>query len=83
MFGFVESGTCRLHFDFQDYELKGGEAMFLLPGQVHAFDEQSQLNACVLLVDSVFVKEEIQQSLVKYMISHRLPLVFDSVHGQE
>lgn len=83
MFGFVESGTCRLHVDFQDYELKGGEAMFLLPGQVHAFDEQSQLNACVLLVDSVFVKEEIQQSLVKYMFSHRLPLVLDSVHGQE
>lgn len=62
MFGFVESGTCRLHVDFQDYELKGGEAMFLLPGQVHAFDEQS---------------------LVKYMLSHRLPLVLDSVHGQE
>lgn len=62
MFGFVESGTCRLHVDFQDYELKGGEAMFLLPGQVHAFDEQS---------------------LVKYMFSHRLPLVLDSVHGQE
>ena len=57
MFGFVESGECDIHIDFNSYSLTAHCAALVLPGQVHSFVQATGLNAYILMIDSAFIEE--------------------------
>lgn len=68
MFGFVESGECDIHIDFNSYRLTAHCAALVLPGQVHSFVQATGLNAYILMIDSAFIEENSKRSFEQYTL---------------
>lgn len=72
IFGFIESGTCNIRIDFDDYELAANKTALILPGQVHCFTHSAQLSAYLLMIDSAFVEETSQRAFEQYTLTSQL-----------
>lgn len=59
-FGLIESGSCEINIDFKPCRFGAGETLFIRPGQVHSYVDQTDLSAYILLADSGFVSESAQ-----------------------
>ena len=68
MFGFIESGECDIHIDFNSYRLTAHCAALVLPGQVHSFVQATGLNAYILMIDSAFIEENSKRSFEQYTL---------------
>lgn len=68
MFGIIIQGSCKLHVDFKDWQLQEGEVMFIQPGQVHSFVDARELEAYVMIVDSVLVNENCKKIFDEYSL---------------
>ena len=68
MFGFVESGECDIHIDFNSYRLTAHCAALVLPGQVHSFVQATGLNAYILMIDSAFIEETSKRPFEQYTL---------------
>lgn len=66
IFGIIIHGYCQLHIDFKDWHLQKGETMFIQPGQVHSFVDAGELEAYVMIVDSVLVNENCRKIFDEY-----------------
>ena len=60
LFGVVEQGECLFSVDFREWRCRAGEAMAVLPGQVHAFLRGQSLDALLLFVDASCVSRELR-----------------------
>lgn len=79
IFGFVEGGECRICVDFNEYILLRGSAFVMLPEQVHTFVSSERLYAYMLMVDSLFVEENIRRAFIRNSILKQL-IVLDGEH---
>lgn len=66
IFGIIIHGYRQLHIDFKDWHLQKGETMFIQPGQVHSFVDAGELEAYVMIVDSVLVNENCRKIFDEY-----------------
>lgn len=81
-FGFVDSGECHIHADFNEYRLSSGSIAFLQPGQVHSFISSSELSAFMLMIDSAFIPDGHKRILEEYALTSQTSDVTAGQHSQ-
>lgn len=73
LFGVVEQGECLFSVDFREWRCRAGEAMAVLPGQVHAFLRGQSLDALLLFVDASCVSRELRLRFEEWA-AHSAPI---------
>lgn len=75
LFGAVASGSCRVMLDFREYALVAGDALCVMPQQVHRVVDAGDATLLLLLVDGTFVDEHTERLLAEYaLVPARCPI---------
>lgn len=90
LFGFVESGYCRIALDFEEYDLHAGEMFCVRPGQVHRLADERTVRGTVLFVDAACIDAGDRRTLTEFAFQphplslepplwHELEALFDMI----
>lgn len=79
VFGFIESGRCRVNVDFNEMELRGGELFCVMPRQVHFAADAGDARASLLLVDEALIAPSVGRLLAEYAL---MPAPLRAAEGQ-
>ena len=82
LFGVVEQGECLFSVDFREWRCRAGEAMAVLPGQVHAFLRGQSLDALLLFVDASCVSRELRLRFEEWA-AHSAPITLPAFCRRE